>query len=79
MRFRGREMAHKEVGRKLLMGMVKDLEDIAVVEIEPKMEGQHLFLIMVGDKKKIDYYKKAQAEKQSSETSADASTGASAE
>lgn len=64
MRFRGREMAHKEVGRELLMGMVKDLETIANVEVEPKMEGQHLFLIMVGDKKKIDLYKKAkEAEK----------------
>lgn len=62
MRFRGREMAHKQVGRELLMSMVKELEKIASVEVEPKMEGQHLFLIMVGDKKKIDLYKKAKEE-----------------
>lgn len=79
MRFRGREMAHKEVGRKLLMGMVKDLEDIAVVEIEPKMEGQHLFLIMVGDKKKIEYYKKTNAESNASESASDSGAEASAE
>lgn len=58
MRFRGREMAHKQVGRELLMSMVKELETIATVEVEPKMEGQHLFLIMVADKKKIDHLKK---------------------
>lgn len=73
MRFRGREMAHKEVGRKLLMGMVKELEDIANIEIEPKMEGQHLFLIMVGDKKKIDFYKKSK-EEAGGEAAAEAST-----
>lgn len=74
MRFRGREMAHKEVGRQLLMGMVKELEKIAMVEVEPKMEGQQLFLIMVGDKKKIDLYKKETAapKKEAGEETAEA-------
>ncbi|MFK8136972.1 MAG: translation initiation factor IF-3 [Bdellovibrionales bacterium] len=62
MRFRGREMAHKEVGRGVLMSMVKLIEDIATIELEPKMEGQQLFLIMSPDKKKIDAFNKLQAQ-----------------
>lgn len=58
MRFRGREMAHKEVGRTVLMGFVEKLNDLSNVELEPKMEGQQLFLVMAPDKKKIDLFKK---------------------
>ena len=69
MRFRGREMAHKDLGKKLLDDMVKALDDIAVIESQAKMEGQQLFLILAGDKKKIDLYKKAQAEASKPKTS----------
>ena len=45
--FRGREMAHSEMGYRLLDRVVKDLEGIGQVEIPPRMEGKSLTLLMV--------------------------------
>jgi len=47
--FRGREMAHKEVGNELLDRILKDLEDVAVTEGKPQMAGRNL---SVGIRKK---------------------------
>jgi translation initiation factor IF-3 len=44
--FRGREMAHPEQGRALLDRIVKELENDAVVEQHPRMEGRNMFLMM---------------------------------
>jgi translation initiation factor IF-3 len=49
--FRGREMAHPEQGRALLERLVKELENEAVVEQHPRMEGRNMFL-MLGAKAK---------------------------
>jgi len=49
-RYRGREMAHKELGAELLKRIEADLADIAVVEQFPKMEGRQMIMIM-GPKK----------------------------
>jgi translation initiation factor IF-3 len=43
--FRGREMAHKEIGRGLITRLIEELGEHAVVEGIPKMEGNHLFVI----------------------------------
>lgn len=40
--FRGREMAHTELGYELLDRVLKTIEDIAVVEQEPQMTGRYL-------------------------------------
>jgi translation initiation factor IF-3 len=45
-RFRGREMAHTELGRKLLDRMSHDLVDIATIESYPKLEGRNLVMIL---------------------------------
>jgi translation initiation factor IF-3 len=45
-RFRGREMAHTELGRKLLDRMSKDLADIASIESHAKLEGRNLVMIL---------------------------------
>jgi translation initiation factor IF-3 len=50
MRFRGREMAHQEVGLKLLQRLEEDLGEQAVVEQRPKMEGR-LMVMVVAPKK----------------------------
>ena len=50
--FRGREMAHMDYGRRLLDQMVKDLEEIAVVEQSPSMEGRSLGLLLAPSRKK---------------------------
>lgn len=52
LRFRGRELAHKELGLELLQRVEKDLEDLAVVEQRPKMEGRQMIMMMVPKKTK---------------------------
>jgi translation initiation factor IF-3 len=44
--FRGREMAHPERGRAVLERIVKELENDAVVEQHPRMEGRNMFLML---------------------------------
>jgi translation initiation factor IF-3 len=44
--FRGREMAHKDQGKKILDRIVADLGETAVVEKAPHMEGNRMFLIL---------------------------------
>ncbi len=46
LRYRGREMAHQDLGVKLLKRIEKDLEELAVVEQFPKMEGRQLIMVM---------------------------------
>ena len=45
LRFRGREMAHQELGVKLLERVQEDLEGIAKVEQFPKMEGRQMTMV----------------------------------
>jgi len=51
LRFRGREMAHQELGMKLLQRVEKDLSEIANVELRPKMEGRQLTMVLAPIKK----------------------------
>ena len=46
LRFRGREMAHPELGMKLLLKVKEDFEEVAKVEYEPKMEGRQMIMIL---------------------------------
>lgn len=52
LRFRGREMAHQELGMELLKRVEIDLQDIAQVELRPKMEGRQLTMVMAPVKKR---------------------------
>jgi translation initiation factor IF-3 len=49
--FRGREMTHQELGRKLMDRLVADLSEIAEVERPPKMEGYALVAIFLPKKR----------------------------
>jgi translation initiation factor IF-3 len=51
LRFRGREMAHQDLGVKLLERVRADVEDLAVVESMPRLEGRQM-IMMLGAKKK---------------------------
>jgi len=51
LRFRGREMAHQELGAKLLARVRDDLEEYAVVEQMPQMEGRQMIMVMSPKKK----------------------------
>ena len=52
LRFRGREMVHPEIGMKLMNRIEADLEDLAVVEAQPKFEGRQVIMVMAPSKKK---------------------------
>ena len=45
-RFKGREMAHTELGWKMLHKMVEAVQDIAVTENNPRMEGRMLHIML---------------------------------
>jgi len=49
--FRGREMAHTELGRKILDRLVEDLTDLAVVEAAPKQDGRNMIMVIAPTKK----------------------------
>jgi len=51
LRFRGREMAHQELGRDLLKRVENDLSELAGVEQFPKMEGRQMIMVMAPKKK----------------------------
>lgn len=46
LRYRGREMAHQELGRALLERVSGDLEDIGKVESMPKLEGRQMIMVV---------------------------------
>lgn len=51
LRFRGREMAHQELGAKLLARVKDDLEEFGVVEQMPQLEGRQMIMVMSPKKK----------------------------
>lgn len=51
LRFRGREMAHQELGMELLQRVEADLGDLITVEQRPKMEGRQMVMVVAPKKK----------------------------
>ena len=51
LRFRGRELAHQELGFKLLQRVQQDLAEVGIVEQMPKLEGRQLVMV-IGPKRK---------------------------
>ena len=58
LRFSGREMAHQDLGVKLLNRVTKILEPLSSVETPPKREGRQMFVLVVPDPIKIKEYEK---------------------
>ena len=52
LRFRGREMAHQEIGVRMLERLKADLEPFGQVEQFPKMEGRQMVMVLSPSKKK---------------------------
>jgi translation initiation factor IF-3 len=50
--FRGREMAHTDLGRKILDRLIVDLADMAVVDAAPKQDGRNMIMVIAPTKKK---------------------------
>ncbi|MEO6570039.1 MAG: translation initiation factor IF-3 [Ilumatobacteraceae bacterium] len=66
LQFRGREMAHPELGRKILDDVITRVGPIAKVESQARMEGRSMTLVLSPDKQALEAIKKAadEAEKQ---------------
>ena len=64
LRFRGREMAHKEQAAKLLDRIRDDLADLSKVEFAPKMEGRQMIMILSYDKTAAERVAKQRAEEE---------------
>lgn len=46
LRFRGREMAHQQLGMQLLQRVREEVQDISKVEAEPKLEGRQMMMVL---------------------------------
>lgn len=46
LRFRGREMAHQELGMQLLQRVKAEMAEVAKVEFEPKLEGRQMIMVL---------------------------------
>ena len=46
LRFRGREMAHQELGMQLLMKVKEETGAVAKVELEPRLEGRQMIMVL---------------------------------
>jgi translation initiation factor IF-3 len=79
LRFRGREMAHQEIGIKAIKGVIEQLKDIAIVEVPPKMEGRQLFALLAPDPAKLKEIQKAKAQAEKEAGNEEDSGGSSAE
>jgi translation initiation factor IF-3 len=66
LQFRGREMAHPELGRKILDDVIEGVGPMAKVENQARMEGRTMSLVLAPDKKAMETMRKAavEAEKQ---------------
>ena len=62
--FRGREMQHPELGRRILDRVAEEVADVGKVEIMPKQDGRNMTMVLGPDKKAQDLVK-AQAKKAS--------------
>ena len=51
LRFRGREMAHKELGAEILQRVQKDLQEFGVVEQFPLLEGRQMIMVIAPKKR----------------------------
>lgn len=52
LRFRGREMAHQELGMEMMKRIETDLEELGTVEQYPKMEGRQMLMVIAPKKRK---------------------------
>jgi translation initiation factor IF-3 len=76
-RFRGREMAHTEIGKVLLRGFAEKCGDVGVLDKEPKLEGRNMSMFL--SPKSQDAIKKAAKEKKKAQEAAEADKTADAD
>jgi translation initiation factor IF-3 len=70
--FRGREMAHTELGRRILDRVVADLDGSIVVESMPKQEGRNMIMVIAPNKRYLEAQERAARAAGSSEEGGEA-------
>ena len=56
--FIGRMMVHQDIGKRLLNEVIERLLEVGKIEQEPKMEGRHMTVMLIPEKKKVDQFLK---------------------
>lgn len=51
-RFKGRQMARPELGRDVLLRFAEALEEVSIIEAQPKLEGRQMFMLLAPNKNK---------------------------
>ena len=51
-RFKGRELAHPELGREVLERFAEDVKEIAIIDQKPKLEGRFMTMMLIPNKEK---------------------------
>jgi len=70
LRFRGREMLHQDIGLDLMERIKEDLAEIANVEVEPKMEGRQMTMVLAPRSRKPSSKSSASASKREEQAGA---------
>jgi len=52
-RFRGRELAHRDIGAQHCLALAKQLEELGAVESPPRMDGRQMFMILAPTRKAL--------------------------
>lgn len=68
--FRGREMAHREIGEQRMKEVCEQLADISKADGTPKLAGRRMNVVLMPDKTKIEAVKRAQAKAKAAEEKA---------
>ena len=68
--FRGREVQHPELGRKILDNVAEGVADIAKVEAYPRLDGRNMTMVLGPDKQALVALKKARAQEECQEVEA---------
>jgi translation initiation factor IF-3 len=74
--FRGREMQHPELGRKILNQVADAVSHVGLVEMMPKQDGRNMIMVLGPDKKAMAARKKAEDEGAESDAPAEADLAA---
>jgi translation initiation factor IF-3 len=51
-RFRGRELAHRDIGASQCLAVAKECEEVGTIESHPRMDGRQMFMILAPGKRK---------------------------
>ena len=67
-RFRGRQIAHTNIGMQIMLDFAKRIEEIGNVERRPLLEGRHMIMILAPKAEKKSFAERSQERKAQAET-----------